>query len=208
MIHGMIDSVSAHKPKVSISPTLKEASAFMGFKVKIICNCSDLSYLPMYFSSLKEITPIDPIEEMTEEFEKLSSSRLSDRACNSVIIELLDFQTSKLMAFISMQDFKNSLVVRILATQNECKGRGAGQFLMRCAIDVATKKNIKTVKLKPEGSAKEFYIQKIGMTENNNSELEYSHHRYNDTKTHSSPVLSKFKFIQTEEPGYLHASSF
>ncbi|WP_448217528.1 GNAT family N-acetyltransferase [Endozoicomonas sp. 2B-B] len=209
MIHGMIDSASVqNKPKISISPTLKEASAFMGFKVKVICNCSDLPYLPMYFSSLKEITPIDPIEEMKEEFEKLSNTRLSDRACNLVIIELLDSQTSNLIAFISMQDNKKSLFVKMLATQDEYKGRGAGQFLMRCAIDVAIKRNITTVKLNPEGSARQFYIKKIGMIETNNSELEYSHPRYNDIKTHFSPVLSKFKLIQTEEKGYFHVSSF
>ncbi|WOG29787.1 GNAT family N-acetyltransferase [Endozoicomonas sp. 8E] len=207
MIHRMVDSASIQdKPRVSISPASKEISAFMGFKVKIICDCSDLSYLPIYFSSLKEISPIDPVEELSEEFEKISKTRLSDRACKSLIIELLDSQTTQLIAFTSMQESKKSLVVRMLATKDEFKGRGAGQFLMRCAIDIATKKNIKTVRLKAEGSAKKFYIEKIGMTKNNKAELEYSHPGYSDRKTHSSPVLSKFKIIQTDVTGYLHAT--
>ncbi|WP_281648879.1 GNAT family N-acetyltransferase [Parendozoicomonas sp. Alg238-R29] len=204
MIHGLIDSVSiGNKEKISVSPSLKETAAFMGFKIYVVRGCSDLSYMPIYFSSLNELCPIDPVEELVEEFENLAGKKISDRTCNSVIIELLAAESSELISFISLQNSRTSINIRALATLEKYKGRGAGQFLMCCAIDIATKQNVKTLKLKPEGSAKRFYMQKIGMIENKNSELEYIHPEFLDTEKNSSPVLSKFKLLQTEETSHI-----
>ncbi|GAA4647884.1 hypothetical protein GCM10023116_01460 [Kistimonas scapharcae] len=220
MYHPMLDSLYAVTPKaIPIATTLKEKAIAMGYKVTLLTNCSDRSYLPLYMKALpadEPPQPIDPIEELHAEFQELESMRLSERHCSGFILEVTDRSNSDFVGYISckLTDYPSEtghLKINKLAVLDQYKGKGIGQFLMCCAIDIAIKMNVFKLGLTSDPAAARFYLNKIGMCETEKKfVMQYDHPRLYPTrvKFELSPVLKRFCTLRTDEISYLKSHLF
>ena len=220
MYHPMIDTLYAVTPKaIPIATTLKDKANAMGYKVTLLTNCSDRSYLPLYMMALpadEPPQPIDPIEELHDEFQELESMRLGERHCSGFILEVTDRSNSDFVGYISCKlidctSENGSLKINKLAVLDQYKGKGIGQLLMCCAIDMAIRMNIFKLSLTADPAAARFYINKIGMSETDKKfVMQYDHPRLYTTrgKFELSPVFQRFCPIRTDEIVYLEPHSF
>ncbi|WP_422488839.1 GNAT family N-acetyltransferase [Endozoicomonas sp. ALE010] len=128
---------------------------FKGYKISVVPNVSDISYIREYFYSKN--LKVSPIKGAKKALKKIDTAKNS----NKRVIELIDISAATTAAYLSFKLNQESISIELLSVKKSYQGNGLGKLLMKSIIEVAASRKVPGIVLNSDYDAISFY-EKFG----------------------------------------------